>query len=186
MKSQALATALSIVLVASTTARAAAADALDARVSIAFVDAKAADVLNTLASSAGLRAEIGAGAMRRVTITLTNVKLGTALNAVCENAFCTWRFDGALRVTPLPSEAAALLPPRVSFALWDVSPTDVFRALAAAVGVAIAIEPGLPNDPVSLNFRNAQTAEVLNTLCQTMQCEWNFDSQRGLRVTAKR
>jgi len=186
MRSRALAALFSGVIAISMAAHAAAADALDARVSIAFVDAKAADVLGALASAAGVKVEIGTGAMRPVTITVTNVKLITALNAVCENAFCSWRFDGALRVTPLPSEASALLPPRVSFALWDVPPADVFRALAAAIGVAIAIEPKLPNDPVSLNFKNAPTPEVLNTLCTMMQCDWDFDPQRGIRVTTER
>ena len=124
--------------------------------------------------------------MRPVTITLTTVKLATALNAVCDNALCSWRFDGALRVTPLPSETSALLPPRVSFAVWDVAPTEVFRALGAAVGAAVTIEPSLPNEPVSLNFGNAPTAEVLNLLCTMMQCAWDFDPRRGSRVTAKR
>jgi hypothetical protein len=124
--------------------------------------------------------------MRPVTITLTNVKLGTALNAVCENALCSWRLlNGSLTVTPLPSESSALLPPRVSFALWDVSPTDVFRALGAAIGAAVTIEPGLPNDPVSFNFNNAPTAEVLDTLCNMLQCSWDFDPARGLRVMQK-
>jgi type II secretory pathway component GspD/PulD (secretin) len=163
-----------------------AADALDARVTIAFSNAAAADVLETLAAGAGLKAEVAPGAMRPVTITLTNVRLGTALNAVCENALCTWRLAGALKVIPLPSEASAALPARVSFQLWDVAPTDVFRALAAAIGTPVTIEPSLPNDPVSFNFKEAPTAEVLNILCNMLQCSWDFDARRGLRVTQKR
>ena len=187
MRSRALTAVLCGFITVSLGARAAwAADALDARVTIAFADAKAADVIDALASAAGIKAEIGAGAMRPVTITLTNVKLATALNAVCDNALCLWRFDGALKVTPLPSETSALLPPRVSFAVWDVAPTEVFRALGAAIGAAVTIEPSLPNQPVSFNFGNASTAEVLNMLCTMMPCAWDFDPQRGLRVTAKR
>jgi hypothetical protein len=163
-----------------------AADPLEARVTIAFSQAAAADVIGALAAAAGVKAEIAAGSMRAVTITLTNVKLGTALNAVCENAWCSWRLAGSLKVTPLPSESSALLPPRVSFELWDVSPTDVFRALASAIGAAITIEPSLPSDPVSFNFKNAPTPEVLNTLCSMLQCSWDFDPQRGLRVMQKR
>ena len=53
---------------------------------------------------------IGTGTMRPVTVTLTNVKLRTALDAICDNALCSWRFDRSLHVTPLPSEASALLP----------------------------------------------------------------------------
>ncbi len=187
MRKSALAAALAAMILSTAARLAAADDVLDARVSVAYVDARATDVIGALASAAGVKAEIGAGSMRPVTITVTNVRLLTALNAVCENAFCTWRYDGtALKVTPLPSAASALLPPRVSFALWDVPPIDVFRALAAAIGVAITIEPSLPNNVVSLNFKNAPTPEVLNTLCNMMQCEWDFDPVRGIRVTTKR
>ena len=162
------------------------ADPFEARVTIAFSQAAAADVIASLAAAAGIKAEIAAGAMRPVTITLTNVRLVTAMNAVCENALCTWRFDGSLKVTPLPSESSALLPPRVSLELWDVPPSDVFRALASAIGVTLTIEPGLPADPVSFNFKNAATPEALNTLCGMLQCTWDFDPQRGLRVMQKR
>jgi type II secretory pathway component GspD/PulD (secretin) len=163
-----------------------AAEVLEARVTISFVDAKASDVIGALAAAAGVKADVAAGAMRPVTITLTNVKLATALNAVCDNALCTWRYDGTLKVTPLPSAASALLPSRVSLDLSDVSPTDVFRALAATIGTAVTIEPSLPNDPVTFNFKNAAAAEVLNTLCAMLQCAWDFDPQRGLRVMHKR
>ena len=78
---------------------AAAADPLEARVTISFSSAPAADVIERLAAAAGMKAEIAAGSMRPVTITLTNVKLVTALNAVCDNALCTWRLAGSLRVT---------------------------------------------------------------------------------------
>ena len=165
---------------------AAAADPLEARVTIAFSQAPAADVIGSLAAAVGIKADIAAGSMRPVTITLTNVKLGTALNAVCENALCSWLFAGTLKVTPLPSEGSALLPPRVSLALWDVSPTDVFRALGAAIGAAVTIEPSLPNEPVSFNFKDMATAETLNMLCNMLQCSWDFDPQRGLRVMQKR
>src|ERR1700704_3584687 len=159
----------SLTAISADTRAAAAADPLEARVTIAFSGAPAADVISALAAAAGGKAEIAAGSMRPVTITLTNVKLSTALNAVCENALCSWRLYGSLKVTPLPSEGSALLPPRVSFELWDVSPTDVFRALASAIGAAVTIEPSLPNDPVSFNFKNAATPEVLNMLCNMLQ-----------------
>src|SRR2546428_6418255 len=173
-------------LAASMTARAGVpADPLEARVTIDYRAAPAADVIRTLAAAAGLKVEIGAGQLRPVTITLTSVKLGTALNAVCDNALCSWHFDGSLKVTPLPSEKSALLPPRVSFSLEDTPPTDVFRALAEVIGVAVTIEPSLPIEPVTMNFKNAATPEVLNMLCTMLQCSWDFDPARGLRVTQK-
>ena len=44
--------------------------------------APAADVIAALAAAAGVPLEPGAGAMRPVTITLTNVRLRTAIDAV--------------------------------------------------------------------------------------------------------
>jgi hypothetical protein len=163
-----------------------AADALDARVTIAFSNASAADVITSIATAAGLKADIASGPMRPVTITLTNVRLATALNAVCDNALCTWRLAGSLKVTPLPSEASAALPTRLSFEVDDLSPIDAFRALAVAIGVVLTIEPQLPSDTITLRFKDAPTPEVLNTLCEAMHCSWDFDLQRGLRVTKKR
>jgi len=70
--------------------------------------------------------------------------------------------------------------------LFDVSPVEVFGAVATAIGAPITIEAGLPSEPVSFNFRNAPTAEMLNLLCNAMRCAWDFDPVRGLRVMAKR
>jgi hypothetical protein len=173
-------------VVLSTVSIAGAGDPLQARVTVSFTNAAATDVIKALAAAAGVTADIGPGAMRPVTVTLTNVKLRTALEAICDNALCSWRFTGSLHVTPLPSEASALLPASISLELFDVPPVEVFRAVATAIGASIVIEPGLPTEPVSFNFRNAPTAEVLNALCQAMRCAWDFDSARGLRVTAKR
>jgi hypothetical protein len=165
---------------------AAEADPSNVRVTIDYRAAPAADVIAALAAAAGVPLELGAGAMRPVTITLTNVRLRTALDAVCDNALCSWILMGTLRVTPLPSEKSAALPPRVSFELHDTPVSDLFRALAAAINVQVMIESSLPNEPVSMAFKNAPTAEVLNMLCGMAQCAWDFDPDRGLRVMRKR
>ena len=160
-------------------------DPLQARVTIDYREAPAADVIRAVAMAAGLTVEIGAGKLRPVTITLTNVRLGTALSALCDNAFCTWRLEGALKVTPVEGGQRALLPPRVSFSLQETPASDVFRALAAAIDVPVTVDPALPTNDVSLKFNNAATAEVLNMLCNILQCDWDFDPVGGLRVTRK-
>jgi hypothetical protein len=162
-----------------------AADPANVRVTIDYRAAPAADVITALAAAAGVPLELGAGAMRPVTITLTNVRLRTAIDAVCDNALCSWSLSGTLKVTPLPSEKSAALPPRVSFSLWDTPVSEVFRALAAAIDVPVTIEAGLPGNTVSLNFKNISTPEVLNMLCGMAQCRWDFDPVRGLRVMRK-
>ena len=178
---------LMIVMCGSWTAARAADGPLDARVTIDYRNAAATEVITALARGAGLSLEVGSGTLRPVTITVTNVKLSNVLNALCDNALCLWRLDGrTLRITPLPSEKSAALPSRVSFELRDTTATDVFLALANAIGVQVTIEPSLGSELVSLSFRNAATADVLNLLCNLQHCEWDFDPTRGLRVTQKR
>ncbi len=162
------------------------ADPLQSRVTIDYREAPAARVIGALATAAGLKVEIGSGTLRPVTITLTNVKLGTALNAVCENASCVWRLQGTLSVTPVPNDKIASLPALVSFEVHDTPLSDVFRALAAAIGVPVIVDPGLPSEPIRVQFKNAQTASVLNMFCEMNNCQWDFDAVRGLRVTPKR
>ena len=67
-----------------------AADALDARVTIAFSNAAAADVMRP----SPRRGTESGGGVRRDAAGHHHAhqrRLGTALNAVCENALCTWR-----------------------------------------------------------------------------------------------
>jgi len=164
-----------------------AAGPLDARVTVSFNAASGSDVLGILATGAGLRLQIAEGTLKPVTITLSNVRLSHALNAVCDTALCAWRVDGTtLLVTPLPSEGAASLPPTVTFEVRDASPADVFRALASAIGVRVSIDPALSNELVSMNFRNASTPTVLNVVCEVAHCTWDFDAQRGLTITVKK
>ena len=161
-----------------------AADPLQSRVSIDYHNAPAVEVITALASAAGLTADISPGAFRPVTITLTNVRLGTALNAVCENASCLWRLEGALRVSPLAGQTRFSMPPMVSFEIYDVPPPEVFRAFAAVLDVPLSIETTLSNEPVTLRFRNAPPSNILNMLCSTARCQWRFDPLRGLRLIA--
>jgi hypothetical protein len=166
--------------------QAAGQDPLDVRVTIDYRNAAAADVIGALARAAGLPLEVGAGILLPVTITLTNVRLGTALNAVCENASCAWRLQGTLKVAPIGNDGSAVLPPRVSFDLHDTPASDVFRALAAAINVPLSLDLDLSGGPISIEIKNAATADVLNMLCNLQHCDWSFDAARGLRVTRKR
>jgi hypothetical protein len=181
-----LSVVIAICCIASRMVVAEAADSLQARVSIEYRDAPAAEVIKTLAAAAGLIVEIGAGQLRPVTITLTNVKLGTALTAVCENASCVWELKSVLKVSPIASNKRIALPPTVSFEVQDTTPREVFRALATALDVPLNIEATLSNEPVSFRVSRVSTSEVLNMLCGIHRCQWTLDPDRGLRVLAKR
>ena len=163
------------------------ADPLQSRVTIDYRESPAANVIGDLAAAAGLKVQIGSGTMRPVTVTLTNVTLGTALNAVCENASCVWRLQGTLSVTPVPSNRIASLPAVVSFEVRDTPLSGFFRALAAAMDVPLTIDPGLSSEPYyNWKFTNTRTADALNLVCGMNNCQWDFDAVRGLRVTRKR
>jgi len=68
----------------------------------------------------------------------------------------------------------------------DTPARDVFRALAAAIDVPVTVDSDLPAGEVSLSFKNAATADVLNMICNIQKCDWSFDPTDGLRVTKRR
>ena len=177
----------SLLVVALAAQTASPADPLQSRVTIDYRDRSAANVIGELAAAAGLKVEIGSGTLHPVTMSLTNVTLGTALNAVCESASCVWRLQGTLSVTPVPSNRMASLPALISFEVRDTPLIDFFRALGAAMDVPVTVDPGLAGEPNrNWQFKNAPTATVLEMLCEMHNCQWDFDAVRGLRVTRKR
>jgi len=161
----------------------AAGDPLETRVSVQFVNAKAGDILHTLSQAAGLKVELPPVPLLPVTITLTNVRLRVAFDAVCDTAACTWRFDGATVRVAAASLATTGLPPTVSLDLKEVAVPDVFRALGAALGVAVRIEGRVDRPPMTVKFTKASTNVVLDFICRPAGCTWEFDATaRELRV----
>ena len=157
---------------------------LDMRVSVQYLNGKAADILPVLAKAAGLTIEVPSSDLKPVTLTLTNVRLRTALDAICDTAECAWRLDGTtIKVTASGTPAASGLPPLVSVALEEVAVPEVFRAIGAAVGVEVVVEGKIQRPPVTVKFTNSPTGAVLDRLCKTAGCTWEFDSgSRQLRV----
>jgi hypothetical protein len=148
------------------------------------VNRKPADILQVLAKAAGLTVEVSSSDLRPVTLTLTNVRLRTALDAICDTAACAWKLDGTtIKVTSSGASPASGLPPVVSVALDQVPVPDVFHAIGAAVGVALVIEGQIERPPVTVKFTNAQTSAVLDHLYEIAGCTWECDNgSRQLRV----
>jgi hypothetical protein len=157
---------------------------LDMRVSVQYVNGKPADILEVLAKAAGLTVQASSSDLRPVTLMLTNVRLKTALDAICDTAACAWKLDGTtITVTSSGPSASSGLPPLVSVALDEVAVSDVFRAIGAAVGVPVVIEGQVERPAVSVKFTNAQTNVVLDHLCKNARCAWEYDNgSRQLRV----
>src|SRR5687768_6917532 len=85
---------------------------LDMRVSVQYVNGKPADILEVLAKAAGLTVQASSSDLRPVTLTLTNVRLRTALDAICDTAACAWKLDGTtITVTSTGPSASGGLPP---------------------------------------------------------------------------
>ena len=157
---------------------------MDTRVSVQFVNSKTADVLQVLAKASGLTVELPQDPLLPVTITLTNVRLRVAFDAICDTASCTWRLEGTtVKLASVKTVAPGGLPPTVSLALDQVVPSEVFRALGAALGVAVLIEGPADRPPASVKFTNMDTKAALDLLCRNAGCTWVFEEgARELRV----
>jgi uncharacterized protein (DUF1684 family) len=160
-----------------------AAAPLEMRVSVQYVNSSAAEMLQVLAKAAGLTVEVPSAPLQPVTLTLTNVRLRTALDAICDTAACTWQLDGKTIKVSATGQAAPAngLPPTVSIALEEVSVRDVFRAIGAAINVPVTIEGNVERPPLTVKFTNADTTTVLHFLCKKAGCTWEFDGT-ALRV----
>ena len=171
------------VISAQVSSRSAAAP-LDMRVSVQYLNAKPADILQVLAKAAGLTVDVPSSDLRPVTLTLTNVRLRTALDAICDTAACAWKLDGTtIIVRSSGTSVASGLPPLVSLALDEVAMSDVFRAIGAAVGIVVVMEGRVERPPVTVKFTNAHTSAVLDHLCRNAGCTWEYDRASGeLRV----
>lgn len=154
------------------------ASPLDVRVTVAYRNRPASEVLSTLTRAAGLTVAVATGELLPVTLALTNARLETALNAVCENASCRWTLrDRTVTVTPMPIEPGTL-PRAISLALSEASVRDVFHALAAALNLQLELDGELPTSPVTITFRNAPPEHVLNFVAMAARCSWEFQPGR--------
>jgi hypothetical protein len=167
-----------IVHTTATFAQSAVASPLDIRVTIDYRNRPALEVLGVLAASAGLNLDPRPGSLLPVTTTLTNVRLATALAAVCENASCTWQLrDQVLTIIPVAASSTTL-PRSISLTLTNASVRDVFFALAGALDLELDIAGELPENAVTITLRKVPPEEALNMLAQIARCSWEFEPGR--------
>ena len=154
-----------------------AAAPLEMRVSVQYNNSDAAEMLRVLAKAAGLEVEVPSTTLQRVTITLTNVRLRTALDAICDTAACSWRLDGTiLKVAPAgTANTTAQLPPTISIEADQVAVKEVFRAIGAVLGVPVTVEGSVEAPPLTVKFTNASTQTVLDFMCKNAGCTWTYN-----------
>ena len=154
---------------------------LNARVTIDFKDARAQDVLKSLANAASMQLAVSEEPMSPVTVTLTNARVRTALDAVCENAGCQWSVvDGkppVLKVNRWGSGGKWSLKSDLSVHLKGALFEQAFLALASYLDVSIVFEGKLPVQTVTISLKEGTTTTLLDALCKAANCTWRFEPE---------
>ncbi len=153
---------------------------LNAKVSIEYRAARAQDVFRVLARAGSLKLEVTEEELLPVTVTLTNARLRTALDAVCENAGCQWWVDGSpavLKVQPVAAPAGLELQSELSIHLADVAIQQALRTVASHLNVTLVLHGQLEKKNIWLSVERGPIHTVLDMLCR-QSCTWNLDTQR--------
>jgi hypothetical protein len=163
---------------------------LNTRVSIDHNNTPARDVLRSLANAASMQLEMSDEEMAPVTITLTNARVRTALDAVCENAGCKWWVvDGkppVLKVSRTGKATKLELKGDISVHLKSALFEQAFRSLASYLDVAVVIEGKLPVKSVTISLKEGTTSTLLDALCKAASCTWRFEPEsKRLVISAK-
>ena len=182
--------AIASILCGSAAAIAQTKSPLEVRVSIDHKNARAADVLQSLASAAGLKLDVIDQSMQPVTVTLTNARVRTALDAVCENAGCRWSLvtgqPAVLKVERSPGGAGLQLNSEISFQVKGARIDEALRMLASSLDVALVVEGTLPVFSINAQMQGVETSAFLDALCRVAKCSWRVEpAARRLVVSAK-
>lgn len=184
------------------TPAAAQADAsLNKVVSLDFENARAADVLKAIAISASLNFVMGGEDLTtialagedwpaRITIKLTDVRVRTALDAVCESAGCKWTVTqgdpAILKVTRTRAYRPLDIKANLSIHLKSTLFEQAFRTLASYLQMEIVIDGKLPVKSVTLQVKEGTTTTLLDALCKAAQCTWRIEPEvKRLVISAK-
>lgn len=182
---------LGLVAVRSTAAAAQADANLNKLVSLDFENARALDVLKAVATSAGLNFVMPDQEWAsRITIKLTDVRVRTALDAVCESAGCKWEVNNGdpaiLKVTRTRVHWKLDPKANVSIHLDKTVFEQAFRMLASALQMEIVIDGKLPVKSVTLQVKEGTTTTLLDALCKAASCTWRFEPEaKRLVISAK-
>jgi hypothetical protein len=151
-------------LIVAPAAPASAQDALAKKVTLDVNAASPASVFKAVASASGasFTVTVDPAVTEPVDISVRNVSVKTALNAICESIGCQWTFSGnVLVVKPLTSFAIGVVQHDVR-----VAAVDRDKASARAQVVLNALKQKLPAD---LRFENAPLGEVSKRLSEVLR-----------------
>ena len=167
-----------------------ASDSLNTVVSIDYRGTKPQEVLKALADAALLKLDVPGDEMTPVTLILTNARVRTALDAVCDNAGCTWEvIEGTPRVLRVRRSSTRPKPGLQAAVSLDLKPAtfeQTFRSLASYLQMGITFEGTLPNYTVNLHVKGSTISALMDVLCRGAKCTWRLEPEpQRLVVTAK-
>jgi type II secretory pathway component GspD/PulD (secretin) len=182
-----------------------AADAgkLEDRVDLALKNAAPEEVFRTFAKMLGAEAAVDPGVHGPLSVELHNVRVRTLLDTVCESLGCRWRLESGsppkLRVLPAAAAKSEANPataskPAIKEAI-DLRVTkadglEVLRTFGEVLGSDVVIDPAIKG-LLSLNLEALPVDQCLDTVCQSLACEWSYtegaNGRKGvLRITARK
>ena len=180
----------------------AATEPLAERISLDLVDAQANDVLQSFSSLLEVPVEILDRELenRAVSIRLKEVKVGTALTAVCESIGARWERQGkrfVVRVDPEsppvlaapPAHAAASTDARLeeplSLKLKEAAAHDVLKSFAKILSAELEMDERLSNIPITIELIEIPARQALDEICSAIRCWWDLTAGEAPTLVIK-
>ena len=144
-------------------------------------------ILTTFARVTESRLERDPAVSGTITFRFDNLSWETALNAICDSAWCTWQLEqqGAekiLRVVPSgsPEEDSN----RISLSLKSASASEVFAILAGLQELELEIDPTLEGE-FTFSFQRISFDTAMDALCENVGCTWSRAADRSVLTVTK-
>lgn len=141
--------------------------------------------LGGLARANGLQFTLDPNVDGEVTVRLSNVRLKTALDAICDSIGCTWKVEAGqtprLHVQAIAGGKPSKLPidEVIDIKITDADAHDFLKTLAMMMGAELDLDPAVTGK-VSLTLEKTPLRKGLDALCHAVQCRWSYDSSRKL------
>ncbi|MEM6706106.1 MAG: hypothetical protein AAF690_25560 [Acidobacteriota bacterium] len=140
------------------------------------------DVLAAFAEAGNFRLRIEGEVSGVLTMNIETVRLGTALDVVCQSTRCEWLIDGEeLIVAPAEAHRAELPPAlgeEMTMSLKDADGCEVLSAFERITKLAVEHSLQLCDRPVTIVADSLPVSSILNHLTSQWNATWRVDGQR--------
>ena len=132
-------------------------------------------ILSTFAQVTGSRLERDPAVSGAITFQFDHLSWETALNAICESAWCAWQLEqhGSERVLRVvPARSAAEESNRITLKVKSASAREVFSVLARIQELELEIDPTVEGE-FTFSFDRVTPDTVMDALCENIGCAWS-------------